>query len=304
VKRSRPSFLVFAATLVVAHIPSYTASEARERPVSQAANENMRDPEAVNKVLEKMFAGLKSSNPGERIRNLELLRGAPKGRAVKAVSELLISEPEWMVRSQAIQTLQRNGGPELASLFLSTAKKDSNDFVRRTAIRALSRVDGNRRIAELREFLKDRDPRARAIAAVELAYHGDSSGYDFAVSHLDDSNHRIRAYAADAMIYAGKPETLPLLRRRLDSETSAAAQRQLIKAIHHIELLQAPEQERTKIIRKGFADADLGVRSWAAWELIEKGDDEARAILKKISSDHNHPGSTEASQALAVLDYD
>ncbi|MBI5595382.1 MAG: HEAT repeat domain-containing protein [Elusimicrobia bacterium] len=264
----------------------------------------MRDPEAVNRVLEKMFAGLKSSDPDERIRNLDLLRGAPKGRAVKAVSELLNSEPEWMVRSQAIQTLQRNGGPELAPLFLSTAKKDSSDFVRRTAIRALSRLDGKRHIAELREFLKDKDPRARAIAAVELAYHGDSSGYDFAISHLDDPNHRIRAYAADAMIYAGKPETLPVLKRRLDSETSAAAQRSVVKAIRHIELLQAPEQERMKIIRTGFADADLGVRSWAAWELIERGDDAARAILKEVAADRNNPGSLEASQALAVLDYD
>lgn len=303
-KRSSLIFVSLAASVIVSHIPSHAAPGTSEGPESQAAKEKMGDHEAVNRVLEKLFAGLKALDPDERIRNLDLLRGAPKGRAVKAVSELLTSEPEWMVRSQAIQTLQRNGGPELAPLFLLTAKKDSSDFVRRTAIRALSRVDGKRHVAQLREFLNDRDPRARAIAAVELAYHGDSSGYDFAISHLDDPNHRIRAYAADAMIYAGKPETLPLLRARLDSETSAAAQRPLLKAIRHIELLQAPEQERTKMIRTGFADADLGVRSWAAWELIERGDDEARAILKAISSDRNHPGSIEASQALAVLDYD
>lgn len=305
VKRSSLSFLVFAATLVVAHIPSYTAPEARERPVSQAAKEKMRDPEAVNRVLEKMFAGLKSPDPEERIRNLDLLSGAPKGRAVKAVSELLDSEPKWMVRSQAIQTLQRNGGAELAPLFLSTAKKDSSDFVRHTAIRALSRLDGKRHIAELREFLKDKDPLARAIAAVELAYHGDSSGYDFALAHLEDPNPRIRTYAADALIYTGKPETLPLLKRRLDkAESSVSVREELIKAVRHIELLQAPEPNRPQIIRQGFEHADMKVRRWAAWELIEKGDDAARAILKEVSSDRNSPGSVEASQALAVLDYD
>ncbi len=66
------------------------------------------------------------------------------GRALDALVQLLLEDPEWEIRAQAARGLGRSGARELAPA-LEAALQDRNEFVRAAAAHALEEIGADQR---------------------------------------------------------------------------------------------------------------------------------------------------------------
>jgi HEAT repeat protein len=104
-----------------------------------------------------------------RLREVQALGRRRDPDAARRLADLLLQEPDAVVRSQAVAAMGRVGGAA-TSAGLATALRDREAAVRMQAVRALSRVEGAEGIGTLRLVLtSDQDAGVRREAARALA---------------------------------------------------------------------------------------------------------------------------------------
>ena len=177
-------------------------------------------------------AAMDDADPRMRRLASELLASADDGRAAEALHAAL-SDPDALVRAQALTALTAAGGASQEELDRALADEDPR--VRRAAVRALGPretpasllnddsaavvaaaavklLGGPTRQAAagtLERLLADQDPATRLRAIRELGDAAPQDAAAFVAGHLDDPCATVRAAAVQALVAAGPQVAVP-----------------------------------------------------------------------------------------------
>ncbi|MFZ5951775.1 MAG: HEAT repeat domain-containing protein [Candidatus Rifleibacteriota bacterium] len=189
--------------------------------------------------------------------------------SLSRIRSLLYHQSEIVVLT-AINALvelgDREAATQLQELFLAT----SNQKVRATVVSAFGEITSPESLAFLEESIEDRDSRVRANAVIALKKHAEKSGHlpeqiiSKIRSHLNDSDHRVKADCIQTLWTMGQSENVDQVEAMLlsDNEQARSAgayicgKLKLFQLKKHLENLTA---DRSYSVRKMAALALLGL---------------------------------------------
>ncbi len=120
-------------------------------------------------------------------------------KAVEKLADLIINDPEFIVRAEAAEALGQIGGTG-ASPALKKALRDSTVSVRAAAVRALGKLKDKTAVSEFRRLLHDPGNTTRAYAAEALGIMQDKKSVpDIITTSLNYEDSYVRGYAAEAL---------------------------------------------------------------------------------------------------------
>lgn len=248
-------------------------------------------------------AGLSSSNKKEQLLALDLVSAMEIGELMLSVAELMNSDNEG-IRSVTLNVAMKLPGTS-SELIIKKALADKSEKIRAQALLART-IDSNESV--LSNSLKDKSPIIALTAAYRSSYHGtkNSNWRRLARQHLDSKDEDVRARAIQLLGYCGLPEDqseieILMKERGLPPRLYSVASR----AIKQIELSRLSATDQISYLKQQLNKAGNIPRLWAAEELVRRhrsGDNHAIEILKEIAADTDHPGRSEASEAIGLLD--
>src|SRR5439155_2258385 len=115
-----------------------------------------------------------------------------------------------VVREKAIGRLAKMEQSAVAVLGEVLVKGSSN-VVRRNALWALTRIDGDAARAQVRKALSDKDEGVRQVAANSASLHRDAAALGRLVELLRDSSPAVRREAATGLGRIGRPQVVPAI---------------------------------------------------------------------------------------------
>jgi HEAT repeat protein len=127
------------------------------------------DPELHRQLVRKL-AVMAQSDPEPLVRSAALMALTRQDAATAVdLARRLRTDPDTMVRWDAVKVMAASGGPELVPAFIEVAGNDASEDVRREATRALGAYGEPRVIDALVLRLNDEGPSVRHAARMSLA---------------------------------------------------------------------------------------------------------------------------------------
>jgi len=188
------------------------------------------DPRAV----EPLIAALADAEAGVRYRAAFALGDLRAKAAAGPLTELLVKDPVWFVRSCAALALEKIRGSKALDGLLA-GLHDPEPLVRATVCTVLSNRRRKRALPALVSCLQDAEGQVRFAAALALSRYGDTQGTEVLHEALKEDDEAVRFDAAYALTVLGDNEGREHLARLLQEADlinwdRKAAERALRKA--------------------------------------------------------------------------
>lgn len=270
-----------------------------QRKAGDAYKEIMKAP---REALPALVSALDDSNPDKRKRSLRMLGRLGLPESKNAVFRAMKSDPDWMVRHEAIWTANEMGDVDIVAPLREAIGRDSHGMNRAMAIRVLSFRLKAKSLAIIKHGLEDSDPIVKLASARELGRYGDNSGREVVERFLDHADWRTKAMAFEALAFVGDAKDMPrLIRIAADPNENQQVQIKALQASLTIELKSMPNPGIRKYIDDALGSDSWAKRSWAATELLNRGDAQSLDTLRKAASSPGHPAQDDCAQALRQL---
>jgi HEAT repeat protein len=234
-------------------MPMIEAKHAELRGQNPSADAQIADSLAQTKaILSELDAGAKPSGGGMFgwLSNLGGWFGKPniqklalKGD-VKGLIRALERYDDYDIVTEAIPALADfPESPEAVAMLLKMARR-SHEVFRRDAIKALSRVGGDKVIAELIKHMDDGEFGIRQEAIAALGRLRAKAAVSRLILSLNENNDEC-THSAEALTQIGDPAAIPALRKRLSTEKSDYRQGCFRTAISALEAyIKTPDPSR------------------------------------------------------------
>jgi HEAT repeat protein len=251
-----------------------------------------------------LIAGLKESDPRTRLQCFKYLRTFHAGTDLDAISDATIKEEDFSAQQYGVMAIASFKNDAAVDRLKKVLAASANMNIRTVALREIASISGQSAIPFFLSILNDAHQPllVRSNAGRELARLGDASGHAVAVEALRDNLALTREAGIQTLGLLGRQGDVSLLEAKTN-DPSESERTKLIarKALQHHALTNLSEAERLPYLEKSLADSHAWVRAWAISELAEQKDVRARTILKGASSQAEHPGNREATEALQTI---
>lgn len=207
-----------------------------------------------------LMAQLRDKDPGKRTAAVKKLGQARARDAVPALSELLVHDPDPVVRATSAYALGVIKDPRAAEPLLTSLRDDRPEVCINSVFALVQiKMEDQKRLEAFRGALANPDLRVCRAAALGLVMLGDDRTVGPLIRSLNDKRESVRSGAAFALGYLGdRRAVLPLLNSLHDKR---AAVRKIV--IASLGLLGDPRAV-PGLKRVAEHDADPGIRSRAA----------------------------------------
>lgn len=208
----------------------------------------------------------------------------PQARIRGLLEEL--RSPDVEVRNNAVQSLGKLGGKDVAHEILLACKRESDPFVRASLAVAVGQAAKEDGLDALRAFLNDEDPRVRANAIEGMSFLPAQQAAQWITPHLKDEDSRVKVNAYTALGKIRKIDLLQALGRMLDSEKVWLRD----SAAYALCKLEIPES--VPLLERALADPFQGVRLKArnGLVLLAKAEvSQAQKALERVGGERDSP---------------
>ncbi|MGD0041822.1 MAG: HEAT repeat domain-containing protein, partial [Isosphaeraceae bacterium] len=203
----------------------------------------LRDPRALKIILE----GLTDVNEDVRIEAIRLLENLGHIPEVLEGMAASLDDPDPGVRTLAVQTIAKHGGPKIFDL-LRTVVRGDKPRARLEAVRTLGALENPAQPA-LEDALGSNDPAVRVEAALLLGERGHDAGKDLIVEALRSSDQsRDHHRAVRALGKVGGASEFPLLFDLIDDARGEDIKLAVVGAIHEIAGRMIAEPSGSEIV--------------------------------------------------------
>lgn len=198
-----------------------------------------------------------------------------------------LSDPDWSIRSLAVDALAEVGG-EREAAFVLHLLDDPESAVRSDAAGALGRLGYKLAAQRLVNVLRnDREPLVRVCAAEALGDIGVTSAdvKDALITAMNtDHSILVRAYASESLGRLGLAETMPVIRDQLTRERSTRARASMLEALSRLgdsdaftSLLRIFKRLKNAYIRSAVVNMLIGLATTDNAEVISEAADDVLA---------------------------
>lgn len=196
----------------------------------------------------------------------------------------LTGSPDMKLSLMAINALRDIGArealPELKSLLSAAGLGEGHKVC---LLAAIGRLGGPAEAAVARAFLEDPNDSVQTAAAAALAMLGSSEGKALLLKMTESDNQFAQRLAIESLGYFSDPEGQSLLKKRVaapggrwKTEARIALERRRLGGVPGTE-------ERLREFGKLASDPNYGVAKWAIGEIAERGDEQAKQVLRDLS---------------------
>ena len=294
-----PYWQIKSAFLTILDTPQLISKETENifgsQNEKQTRLQNKADQDSL--VVQSLIDALKDEDWEVRKQVAWALGEMEDRKAVKALSELLLSDESWEVRREAASALEQIEDRGAVDALSSALTKDLNWEVRREAAEALGQIQDHGAISALESALKDENRMVRREVVEALGELEDHRTIDALIGALKDVDWEIRRKAAWALGEIESPNAVEALITATKDE-NPYVRKQAVWALGNIE-----DRRAIHALNKSLKDEFWEVRKYAIDALQNLNDFRAvDPLIEILQNDSHREVRYKAAEALGDIE--